>query len=224
LSVATVQYLLGTEKIWRNHKDSQKLKNYFKKVNYKKVSGKHFCYISSDFIGLKVKEIKEIKNPKNKFVYDFSVFGDQNFIAGEGGLLLKNTDGAHIRTLLLTLFYRYFREIIERGYVYIAQPPLYRIQIGKEIKYAYIEKEKENILAKLKDKTFSIQRYKGLGEMNPDQLWDTTMNPENRILKQVKIEDAKEADRVFDILMGKEVLPRKKFIQTYAKEVRNLDI
>lgn len=134
-----------------------------------------------------------------------------------------DTDGAHIRTLLLTLFYRYFKEIIEKGYLYIAQPPLYRIQVAKEIKYAYTEKEKEDILKKTK-KPFSIQRYKGLGEMNPDQLWETTMNPENRILKQVTVEDAKEADRIFDILMGKEVLPRKKFIQTYAKEVRNLDI
>ena len=135
-----------------------------------------------------------------------------------------DTDGAHIRTLLLTLFYRYFREIVEKGYVYIAQPPLYKIQIAKEIKYAYTETEKEKILDRIKEKAFSIQRYKGLGEMNPDQLWETTMDPENRILKQVTIEDTKEADRVFDVLMGKEVLPRKKFIQTYAKEVRNLDI
>ncbi len=135
-----------------------------------------------------------------------------------------DTDGAHIRTLLLTLFYRYFKPIIEKGYIYIAQPPLYRIQVGKEIKYAYTEREKEDILKKLGDRPVSIQRYKGLGEMNPDQLWETTMNPEKRTLKQVNVEDAKEADKVFDILMGKEVLPRKKFIQTYAKEVRNLDI
>ncbi len=135
-----------------------------------------------------------------------------------------DVDGAHIRTLLLTLFYRYFQPLIERGFVYIAQPPLYKIQSGKEIKYAYTDEEKDAILKKIGNKPFSVQRYKGLGEMNPDQLWETTMNPENRILKQVTIEDAKEADRIFDILMGKEVLPRKKFIQTYAKEVRNLDI
>jgi DNA gyrase subunit B len=135
-----------------------------------------------------------------------------------------DTDGAHIRTLLLTLFYRYFRAIIDGGYLYIAQPPLYRIQVGKEIKYAYTEKEKETIVGSLKNRPFSIQRYKGLGEMNPDQLWETTMDPEKRVLKQVNIEDAQDADRIFDILMGKEVLPRKKFIQTYAKEVRNLDI
>lgn len=135
-----------------------------------------------------------------------------------------DTDGAHIRTLLLTLFYRYFKEIVDKGYIYIAQPPLYKIQIMREVKYAYTESEKEKILEKVNNRPFSIQRYKGLGEMNPDQLWDTTMDPANRILKQVTIEDAKEADRMFDVLMGKEVLPRKKFIQTYAKEVRNLDI
>jgi len=138
-----------------------------------------------------------------------------------------DVDGSHIRTLLLTLFYRYFKPIIEKGYLYIAQPPLYRIQVGKKIEYAYNEGQMEKILARLKkEKTsnFSIQRYKGLGEMNPSQLWETTMNPENRILLNVTIEDAQEADRVFDTLMGEEVSPRKKFIQTYAKKVKNLDI
>jgi len=138
-----------------------------------------------------------------------------------------DTDGAHIRTLLLTLFFRYFREIIERGYLYIAQPPLYKIQSGKKIEYAYTESDKEEILnAFKKEKTVnvSIQRYKGLGEMNPSELWETTMSPENRVLLKVTIEEAKAADHIFDILMGKEVLPRKKFIQVHAKKVRNLDI
>jgi len=136
-----------------------------------------------------------------------------------------DVDGAHIRTLLLTLFFRYFPEIIERGYLYIAQPPLYRIQIGKKVYYAYSDQEKEKILkAHQKEKNIFIQRYKGLGEMNPEQLWETTMDPQKRVLKQVTIEDAKEADRIFDILMGTEVEPRKRFIQTYAKEVKNLDV
>ena len=136
-----------------------------------------------------------------------------------------DVDGSHIRALLLTLFYRYFKPMIERGYLYIAQPPLYSIQVGKsDIRYAYKEEEKDRIVAEIKKQGINIQRYKGLGEMNPDQLWTTTMNPENRILLQVKIENAKEADRIFDILMGDEVLPRKKFIQTYAKSVQNLDI
>ncbi len=138
-----------------------------------------------------------------------------------------DVDGSHIRTLLLTLFYRYFKPLIERGFIYIAQPPLYRIQTGKRLDYAYTEEEKEKLLVKLrKEKTSSIslQRYKGLGEMNPEQLWETTMNPEKRTLLRVNIEEAKEADRIFDILMGDEVLPRKKFIQTHAKGVKNLDI
>jgi len=138
-----------------------------------------------------------------------------------------DVDGAHIRTLLLTLFYRHFKPIIEAGYLYVAQPPLFRLQAGKKIEYVYSEEEKEKTLAKLKKEKVlgvSIQRYKGLGEMNPNQLWETTMNPENRILLRVDIEDAREADKIFDILMGSEVMPRKKFIQTHAKTVKNLDI
>ena len=136
-----------------------------------------------------------------------------------------DTDGSHIRTLLLTLFYRYFKPLIEAGYLYIAQPPLYKIQAGKEIHYAYTEDQKLNTLKSLKKSSgISIQRYKGLGEMNAIELWETTMNPEKRILFQVAIESAREADKIFDILMGEEVLPRRKFIQAYAKKVKNLDI
>ena len=139
-----------------------------------------------------------------------------------------DSDGNHIRTLILTLFYRYFRPLIEHGYLYIAQPPLYKIQVGKQIGYAYAENQKEKTVAGLAKQAGSgkpnIQRYKGLGEMNPEELWETTMNPANRILLQVTIENGKEADRIFDILMGDEVLPRKKFIQTFAKSVKNLDI
>ena len=138
-----------------------------------------------------------------------------------------DVDGAHIRTLLLTLFYRHLKPLIEAGYIYIAQPPLYRIQAGKQIQFAYREEEKDKIMAKLqKEKSIgiSLQRYKGLGEMNPDQLWDTTMDPEHRSLLQVSVDDAREADKIFDVLMGNEVAPRKKFIQTHANKVRNLDV
>ncbi len=170
-----------------------------------------------------------------------------------------DVDGAHIRTLLLTFFYRYFKQVIDGGFVYIAQPPLYRLQSGKEIRYAFSDAEKDKAIAeiqKAKDKKqtakagkqkeeeaeevvisedggeetmvkksgVNIQRYKGLGEMSPEQLWDTTMNPANRILRRVTVDDAEEADRLFDVLMGDEVDPRKKFILAHATAVRNLDV
>jgi DNA gyrase subunit B len=138
-----------------------------------------------------------------------------------------DVDGAHIRTLLLTLFFRYFPELINQGHIYIAQPPLYKISSGKRAEYAYTEEDKEEILGTFKkDKILNpnIQRYKGLGEMNPGQLWETTMDPENRSMKQVMVENAEKADKIFDILMGDEVAPRKRFIQTHAKAVKNLDI
>ena len=184
-----------------------------------------------------------------------------------------DVDGAHIRTLLLTMFYRYFPKIIDGGYLYIAQPPLFKIQKGSKANYVYSDKEKDKMLEELKKEAgikpdkgqkskngkeqknkdwkvtsldgnglecetkietlpeeetkisgVSIQRYKGLGEMNPEQLWETTLNPANRVLLQVTIEDAQEADKIFDILMGAEVMPRRKFIQTHAKSVQNLDI
>ncbi|MCR4285742.1 MAG: type IIA DNA topoisomerase subunit B [Candidatus Kaiserbacteria bacterium] len=159
-----------------------------------------------------------------------------------------DVDGAHIRTLLLTLFYRYFRPIIDGGFLYIAQPPLYKIQRGKEVLYAYTDEEKHSILGvdaptdeggeteeeevevdeetvevATKTQKVRIQRYKGLGEMNPEELWETTMNPKNRVLKQVSVIDAQDADRVFDILMGTDVSSRKSFIQSNA-HMANLDV
>jgi DNA gyrase subunit B len=163
-----------------------------------------------------------------------------------------DVDGAHIRTLLLTFFYRNFPEVIDRGYLYIAQPPLYLVSKGKEKHYAYSDTQKDELVKKLqnikvekddketpemevtvevapeeaaaKAKGVNIQRYKGLGEMNPEQLWETTMNPENRVLLQVKSDDAEKADEVFSMLMGDAVEPRKRFIQTHAANVKNLDI
>ncbi|MBI2025024.1 MAG: DNA topoisomerase (ATP-hydrolyzing) subunit B [Candidatus Harrisonbacteria bacterium] len=131
-----------------------------------------------------------------------------------------DVDGSHIRTLLLTLFYRHFAPIIENGHLFIAQPPLFRLQRGKEIKYIYNEEE----MKKINKEGWGISRYKGLGEMNPEQLWETTMNPGNRVLKKVIVEDAEEADRLFDILLGEQVEPRKQFIQSRAQFVKNLDI
>jgi len=134
-----------------------------------------------------------------------------------------DVDGSHIRTLLLTFFFRYMPEVINNKYLYVAQPPLYKITRGKEINYAYTEEQKNRRLANMQGKP-EVARYKGLGEMNPEQLWETTMNPANRMLLRVEIEDAVEADKIFDVLMGNEVDPRKRFIQTHAKSVRNLDI
>jgi DNA gyrase subunit B len=135
-----------------------------------------------------------------------------------------DVDGAHIRTLLLTFFYRYMLRLIEAGYVYIAQPPLFRVVKGKEEKYVYSEEEMQKVSAAFGEKGVSVQRYKGLGEMNAHQLWDTTMNPEHRVFKQVTIEDAMEANEIFKTLMGKDVEIRKNFIIRHAKEVTNLDI
>ncbi len=135
-----------------------------------------------------------------------------------------DVDGAHIRTLLLTFFFRYMKDLIDEGHVYIAQPPLYRITKGKKINYVYSDKELENKLNAIGKDGIDIQRYKGLGEMNPEQLWETTMNPEDRTLVRVNIEDAVAADEIFTILMGDKVEPRKEFIQENAKKVQNLDI
>ena len=163
-----------------------------------------------------------------------------------------DSDGNHIRTLLLTFFYRHFKPLIEKGYIYIAQPPLYKIQAGKEVRYVYTEDRKDKAIEELtvlkaknskakpeepdlsgeteegikktKSGAVAIQRYKGLGEMNPEQLWETTMDPAHRVFRQVVIDDARSADKIFDVLMGDEVLPRKKFILAYAKEAKNIDI
>jgi DNA gyrase subunit B len=226
LSVVARDDLARLRPVWADHHLAHKLEA---KMSSSVRSGINRAYtpVAGDLIGLPVRAVRQVA-PSNGMVYDFSVEGDENFIAGFGGLCVKNTDadvdGAHIRTLLLTFFYRYMDELIERGHLYIAQPPLYRIEHKKKVQYAYTEEEKDRLLAKLDGQNVTLQRYKGLGEMNPEQLWETTMDPEKRTLLQVTIEDAAAADRIFNMLMGSAVPPRKRFIQTHAKEVRNLDV
>jgi DNA gyrase subunit B len=140
-----------------------------------------------------------------------------------------DVDGSHIRTLLLTFFFRYMKELIEAGHVYIAMPPLYKITYNKKISYAYNDAEKEKVMKQLADESAKkenivTQRYKGLGEMNPEQLWETTMNPAERRIMQIQLEDAVEAEEIFTTLMGEQVEPRKKFIEENALSVSNLDV
>ena len=261
VTVGSVSQLRKLKNVWYNHKNAGKLKKYLRIC---KKNRKSYPEVEiGQGILLPITSIKKIR-PEHPYVYDLAVKVDENFVAGAGGLLSHNTDGAHIRTLLLTLFFRYFPQLIENGHIYIAQPPLYKIQAGKTIHYAYNDNEKEKVLNQIKsakvqkelakEKTptqktewevtkieaagdgvpivgsetkltgIDIQRYKGLGEMNASELRETTMDPKNRVLLKVTMADAEEADKIFDILMGSDVLPRKKFIQTHAKNVKNLDV
>lgn len=228
--------------IWQGHKHASRLAAYLQRTTNRGL--RKIRAVGGDAIGLPIQRVQQVQI-EDEFVYDLTVQKYSNFVAGSAGVLVKNTDGSHIRTLLLTLFFRHFQPILEAGYIYIAKPPLYRISKGKETHYVYTDEEKNALVKKLggtgaekpveeapgeetaggpKKGGISLQRYKGLGEMNPGELWETTMDPANRILKQVTIEDAEEADRMFDVLMGNEVGPRKKWIQTHAKTVENLDI
>ncbi len=211
--------------IWQRHANAPHLANHLLRPTR---NAPAYVPIGADLIGLEVMATEEVA-PVGEYVYDFSVQDDENFVCGTGGLYAHNTDadvdGSHIRTLLLTFFFRYMRPLIVNGHLYIAQPPLYRLKHGKQQVYVYSDTEKDDYIARLPEGTkVDVQRYKGLGEMNPDQLWETTMNPTNRVILQVTLEDAQQADETFTMLMGDMVPPRRKFIQAHASEVRNLDI
>ncbi|MCU0546645.1 MAG: DNA gyrase subunit B [Oscillatoriaceae cyanobacterium Prado104] len=212
--------------IWQRHANAHRIETHLSRPNRKSPD---FVPISDDLMGLKVISASEIELVGD-YVYDFSVEDDENFVCGTGGLCAHNTDadvdGAHIRTLLLTFFYRYQRALVEQGYIYIACPPLYKVERGRNHYYCYSDRELQNLVRNEfpANANYTIQRFKGLGEMMPQQLWDTTMNPETRTLKQVEIEDAAEADRIFTILMGDRVAPRREFIETYGPKLNLNDL
>src|SRR3989344_3658216 len=219
VSINSKKDLLILKKVWQDHRNASLLQAKIES-NHCSINRK-FETISEDLVGL---EVKEIRNTvcSGSDVYDFSVEDDENFIAGFGGLCCHNTDadvdGAHIRTLLLTFFFRFMHKLIENGNVYIAVSPLYRVRKRGD-HYVYSEKELKELLSKITGNT-DVQRFKGLGEMNPEQLWETTMNPKTRMLKKVVIQDGVKADEVFSKLMGDNVEPRKQFIAEHASEAQ----
>ncbi|MDQ2096990.1 MAG: DNA gyrase subunit B [Tychonema bourrellyi B0820] len=226
IAICSKNQLELCRQIWHRHANADLIEAHLARPSRK---SSDYVPISDDLMGLKVISAEEIELVGD-YVYDFSVEDDENFVCGTGGLCAHNTDadvdGAHIRTLLLTFFYRYQRALVEQGYIYIACPPLYKVERGRNHYYCYSDREMNNLIRNEfpANANYTIQRFKGLGEMMPTQLWDTTMNPETRTLKRVEIDDAAEADRIFTILMGDRVAPRREFIETYGPKLNMLDL
>ncbi len=220
--IGSIGQLNKAKKIWKGHKKELQLQKYIDNAK-RGTDRRHVIEVSKDFQAVKVLRVEKIETA-DKYVYDIGVDLNRSFVGGIGGLTLHNTDGAHIACLLLTFFYRYMRPLIEKGYVYLANAPLYKITKDKKNYYAYSDAQKEKILNEIGSEGSSIQRYKGLGEMNADQLWETTLDKTKRKLEQITIQDAAEADEMFSVLMGEEVAPRREFIMEHAKDVKNLDI
>ncbi len=221
VTVSAREDLQALRAVWVDHPRGEALAQRLNEST-RPSTGRAFTPLAGDLMALPVRSVDAVE-ASNGYVYDFSVETDENFVAGMGGLCCHNTDadvdGAHIRTLLLTFFYRQLRPLIEQGYIYIALPPLYRVQNGKQEQYAWSDDEMREIMTELREqgRKPSLQRYKGLGEMNPEQLWTTTMDPDTRMVQQVTIDDAATADRIFSTLMGDSVEPRRKFIERNAK-------
>jgi len=226
LSIKAKEDIDKLKPVWKDHHLAHKLERKMNAANKTGIN-RSFTPISGDLAAFPVTSVRKVEPSKN-MVYDFSVEEDENFICGMGGICCHNTDadvdGSHIRTLLLTLFYRYMRQLIDMGFIYIAQPPLFKVKKGKAEFYVYNEEELSKKLAEIGRDGIAMQRYKGLGEMNPQQLWDTTMNPETRTMLKVTLDDAIKADEIFTILMGDKVEPRREFIEKHAKDVKNLDV
>jgi DNA gyrase subunit B len=231
IRVAAFEDLVALREVWIDHAAGP---DFAREMSTRRSAKRRFRHVGGDLMTIPIRSIERVE-ASNERVYDFSVDEDENFITGFGPIAAHNTDadvdGAHIRTLLLTFFFRQMPELIEAGFIYIAQPPLFRVQKGKQELWAYSDQEKDEYVKRLgggKDggdgKGIRLQRYKGLGEMNPDQLWKTTMDPETRTILRVQIEDAAIASNLFDRLMGDEVEPRREFIEKNAKYVKNLDV
>jgi DNA gyrase subunit B len=224
VSVTAVDDLQVLRSTWKDHPREELLTSRLAGSPNRK--NRRFEAAGGDLVGLEVRRIRTMP-ASNGQVYDFSVDEDENFIAGVGGICCHNTDadvdGSHIRTLLLTFFYRFMRPIIDAGYLYIAQPPLFKLQTGRQERYLYDEAALRQALAEVDGQKVQIQRFKGLGEMNAEQLWETTMDPQRRVLKRVTIDDAVYANETFEMLMGSEVPPRRQFIEENARAAQ-LDV
>ncbi len=221
VTIGSIKQLKKGYEIWNDHKNAWKLKEFIEKSS-REEDRRHIIEVNNDFNAVKVLNIEKIES-KDKFVYDISVDLNRSFIGGLGGLTLHNSDGNHISCLILTFFYRHMRKLIENGNVYLALPPLFKVIKGKNSYYA----KDENALNELRKQLGNdvvVLRFKGLGEMDSDELHETVMDKEKRILKQITIEDAIQSDRMFTILMGEDVEPRKEFIMANAKFAKNVDV